>query len=90
MRLISRGRFALILTVLLSACGQSTEIVPQVVRPDLPDVLPLETRAACYDPGVTNDALADMAQHRVALADCRRKHAASVTAFDALRVIVSR
>jgi hypothetical protein len=74
---------ALSVLTMLSGCGASvdnTTAVPVVdidamVLAALSDLSPEDERR-CYDPGVPDgvDALEIIAEHRVALSDCRQRH----------------
>ena len=48
---------------------------------------PLTTYAAadCPDPGVAADAIQALAEHRVALADCRKRKRVAVSQYEAIR-----
>lgn len=61
---------ALCLLTSLSACGPSIEVaVPQKAPP-----LARQDSAVCRDGQLSGDAISDLVDHRLALAECRRKH----------------
>lgn len=51
-------------------------------------VLPGSLAAACRDPGVRagQPALGELARNRLALAECNRKHRATVSFYESLRM----
>lgn len=86
MTLNARYRPVLTLPVLLiltlgSGCSESNEAAAPYQAP------PLDPRdqKACYDPGVGDEAIASLGAHRVALADCRKKHQNVVKQYEQVR-----
>ncbi|MCA1775703.1 MAG: hypothetical protein LC676_08880 [Loktanella sp.] len=69
---------ALVALVLAAACGQ-TEPVGLAPR-SVPDLDPRDERT-CYDPGVEGSYRDALAENRLALADCRLRHANVVEAY---------
>lgn len=72
---------ALSLLTLLSACGQSGSPVGPAPLP------PLDPRdaAACSFPEIGTEALSSLTRHRVALAECSRKHQNVVSQYQDAR-----
>ena len=74
---------ALCLPLLLSACAlfaNDMPAVPAAVRPSLPH-LPANLAMPCLDPGIADDALVALVEHRQALAGCRRLHRDTVAFY---------
>ena len=82
--------FALSVLTMLSGCGalDSKSTPPSTVDLEataaavIPDLSPVDARR-CYDPGVPDgvDALEIIAEHRVALSDCRQRHGRVVAQY---------
>lgn len=72
---------ALSLTMFVSGCGQSTD--GRIVV-ELPPLDPRDEKP-CYDPGIATDALVALGEHRVALADCRRRHQNAIDQYNEAR-----
>lgn len=64
----------------LIACAPSNEATPY----QAPALDPRDEKA-CYDPGVGEDAIETLGAHRVALAECRRKHQNVVNQYNEVR-----
>lgn len=64
----------------LIACAPSNEAAPYKAP-----VLDPRDEKACYDPGVGEDAIEALGAHRVALAECRRKHQNVVNQYNEVR-----
>lgn len=73
---------ALCLTIFVTACERSGE---STYRGAPVPPLDLRTAAPCYDPDVGTDAIETLTRHRVALAECRRKHQNAVEAYEDVR-----
>lgn len=80
--------------MMLSGClGSETEVdldtsdIAALVIPELSE----SDRRRCYDPGIRagTDARSIIADHRVALSDCRQKHARVVQQYDAIPDIIN-
>jgi len=67
--------------IFVSGCFGSNESAAPYQAP------PLDPRdeKACYDPGVTDEAFESLAQNRLALAECRKKHANVVGQYNRIR-----
>ena len=87
--------FALLLPWMLSACAAlggkppvpASEPLPALVIPPLP----VEDARVCHDPGVPDGASAFevIAETRVALGDCRRRHTRVVAQYEAIEDILA-
>lgn len=71
---------ALLMTTLVSACSGSGNGTPYTPPP-----LDPRDEAECDDPGVGSEAISSLAQNRVALADCARRHANVVQQYNDVR-----
>ena len=69
---------ATFLMVFVSGCGQSSDI--GIAPRGIPDLDPRDEKP-CYDPGVEGSYPEALAENRLALADCRMKHANVVKAY---------
>lgn len=65
---------------LVTACSESDKAAPYKAPP-----LDPRDERPCYDPGVTSEAIETIAQTRVALADCTRKHRNVVSQYNDVR-----
>lgn len=67
----------------LAACGTSGRVPVSVALPPMPQ----STASPCKDPGVKADepALTEFAKNRLALAECKRKHANAVRFYNDMR-----
>lgn len=72
---------ALSLTIFVSGCGRSTD--GRIVV-ELPPLDPRDEKP-CYDPGIAEDAFDALGEHRVALADCRRRHQNAIDQYNEAR-----
>jgi hypothetical protein len=77
---------ALLTLTLVSACSTSSDGAAPFQAP------PLDPRdeKPCYDPGVGEEAITSLGQHRVALADCRKKHENVVKQYNQVRQDLSK
>lgn len=72
---------ALLILTLVSACSKSGEGAAPYQAPALDP----RDEKPCYDPGVGGEAITSLGQHRVALADCRKKHENVVEQYNQVR-----
>jgi len=72
----------LFLTTFVSGCLGSTEPTIVVGTP-VPKLDPRD-EATCPDPGVRGNAVQALAENRLALADCRRRHANVVEQYNTI------
>ena len=77
-------RIAILATLIVSACGTSSEVVGFPIIPDM-DPLPVAVSTPCGDPDVASDAVRALAENRRALAACRSKHRRAVAAYNNYR-----
>ena len=71
---------ALCLLTSLSACGPSIEVAVPVKAPPISR----QDSATCRDGQLSGDAISDLVDHRLALAECRRKHARVVAFYNSV------
>lgn len=72
------------LTTFVSGCFGLTETVYVPAGTTVPALDPRD-EAVCPDPGVVGTALSALADNRLALADCRRRHANVVGQYNSVR-----
>ena len=72
--------------ICVNACSESNESGPIMVQAP-----PLDARVvqACYDPGIGEDALVALGEHRVALASCRKRHQNVVDQYNSVRELLN-
>lgn len=73
--------FPIFLTMFVASCSIFGDQPPPIVPVNLPPLDP-RTEQPCYDPGVNGNYGEALTDNRVALADCRKKHADAVAAYN--------
>jgi len=79
MRYVRFAALAPFLMIFLSGCARSIEAISP-----LPP-LPVSLAAPCRMPAVKRDAVRSLVDHRLALAECRRRHGRTVRFYRRLR-----